>query len=137
MRQLLARRARPLLLAAATMLLLTGCVKLDVDLTVGDNDTVSGTYIIAIDRSVLQLTGQDADQFYDQIASDFDTSGLPEGASAEIAKYDQDNFVGATLTVKNVPIDEINDIGGTPTQGTANSFSLTHDGDVYHFRAVI
>jgi len=73
----------------ATMLLLTGCVKLDVDLTVGDNDTVSGTYVIAVDRSVLQLTGQDADQFYDQLASEFDTSGLPEGASAEIAKYDR------------------------------------------------
>ncbi len=137
MRQLLARRARPLLLAAATVLLLTGCVKLDVDLTVSDNDTVSGTYIIALDRSVLQLTGQDADQLYDQIAADFDPSGLPEGASAEIAKYDQDNFVGATLTVKNVPIADINDLGGTADPTSTNTFSLSHDGDEYHFRAVI
>ena len=83
MRSLLARRLRLVLLAGATVLLLTGCVKLDVDLTVGDNDTVSGTYIIAIDRSLLQLTGQDADSLYEQLSSGFDTSKLPAGATAD------------------------------------------------------
>ena len=39
MHSLLARRLRLVLLAAATVLLLSGCVKLDVDLTVGDDDT--------------------------------------------------------------------------------------------------
>ena len=137
MRMLLGRRVRIIVVAGAALVLLTGCVKLDVDLTVGDNDTVSGTYIVAVDRSVLQLTGQDADQLYNQLASDFDTADLPEGASADIEKYDQDNFVGAEITVKDVPISEINNLGGTPAADSTSTFTLTHDGDLYHFRAVI
>lgn len=143
MRPPLARRSRLALLVAATVLFLTGCVKLDVDLTVGEGDTVSGTYILAIDRSVLQLTGQDADQFYNQLSSSLDTAALPEGASADVEKYDQDNFVGAKITVKNIPISELSDLGRTASADSASAsaststFTLTHDGDLYHFRAVI
>jgi hypothetical protein len=76
---LLRRRLPAVLLAAVTLVLLTGCVKLDVDLTVGTNDKVSGTYIIGIDRSLLQFTGQDADALYQQLSGEFDASSLPEG----------------------------------------------------------
>src|SRR5262245_10599662 len=78
---LLARRMRVVLLAAATLLLLTGCVKLDVDLTVGSDDKVSGTFIVGIDKSLLQFTGQDGDALYNQITSDFDQSAAPAGST--------------------------------------------------------
>ena len=138
MRQLFVGRLRVALLAAATLLVLTGCVKLDVDLTVSDNDRVSGTYIIAIQKSLLQLTGQDADGFYEQIASDFDSSDVPEGATVTTEKYDEGDFIGAQIKVDNVPIDQINDVGGGSTGTTgSNDLSLTHEGELYQFRATL
>ena len=137
MRSLLTRRLRVVALAAATVLLLTGCVKLDVDLTVGDNDTVSGTYILGIDRSLLQLTGQDADSLYQQLSSGFDTSTLPEGTTATASKYDQGDFVGAEVKIEHLPIASLNTLGGDTAQSTSSQFTLTHEGDLYQFHATL
>ena len=100
------------------------CVKLDVDLTVGTNDKVSGTYIIAIDRSLLQLTGQDPDALYQQLSGDVRQPPLPEGASATAEKYDHGNFVGAKITVDDLPIASLNNLGGTaPARAARRQFS--------------
>jgi len=135
MRLLLAGRVRVALLAAATVVLLTGCIKLDMDLQVGQDGMVSGSYIVALDRSVLQLTGQNADQFYEQTASGLDRSNLPPGASLDVAKYDEGDFVGAKVTFSGLPVDDLND--ATPTGSDTSTFSLTHDGDLYHFKATL
>lgn len=119
------------------MVLLTGCVKLDVDLTVGTNDKVSGTYIIGIDRSLLQFTGQDADALYQQLSGEFDASSLPEGASATTEKYDQGDFVGAKITVNDLPIASLSNLNGSTGQSGSDEFSLTHEGDLYQFHATI
>ena len=134
---LLRRRLPAVLLAAVTLVLLTGCVKLDVDLTVGTNDKVSGTYIIGIDRSLLQFTGQDADALYQQLSSQFDASSLPEGASATTEKYDQGDFVGAKITVNDLPIASLSSLNGSTGQSGSDEFSLTHEGDLYQFHATI
>src|SRR5437762_9401892 len=133
----LIRRLRLALLAVATLLLLTGCVKLDIDLMVSGNDTVSGSYIIGIHKSLLQFTGQDADAFFRSITSEFDPSDLPEGAKVTTEKYDDGNFVGAKLVMDNVPIAGLDNVGGNTSTSGSNEFSLTHDGDVYQFRATI
>ncbi len=135
MRLLLAGRLRIALLAAATLVLLTGCIKLDMDLKVTQDGMVSGSYIVALDRSVLQLTGQDADQFYEQTASGIDRSNLPPGATVDVAKYDEGNFVGAKVTFSGLPVDDLND--ATPSGSDSSTFSLTHDGDLYHFKATL
>jgi hypothetical protein len=133
----LARRVRLLLLAGATLLLLTGCVKLDVDLTVGSDDKVSGTYVIGIDKSLLQFTGQDGDALYDEITRDFDPTDVPAGATVSTEKYEDDTFVGARIKVENVPISEVNDVGAGATDAGSNDFTVTHEGDVYKFHATI
>jgi hypothetical protein len=135
MRQVLASRLRVALLAAATVLLLTGCIKLDMDLKVSQDGLVSGNYIVALDRSVIQLTGQNADQFYEQTAAGIDRSNLPPGASLDVAKYDEGDFVGAKVTFAGLPVDDLND--ATPSGSDSSSFSLTHDGDLYNFRATL
>lgn len=137
MHALLARRVRLVLLAGATLLLLTGCVKLDVDLTVGSDDKVSGSYIIGIDKSLLQFTGQDGDALYEQITSDFDPTDAPAGATVSTEKYEDDTFVGARIKIENVPISEMNDVGAGTTDAGSNDFTVTHEGDVYKFHATI
>src|SRR3954447_16788982 len=130
-------RLRVVLLAAAALLLLTGCVKLDINLTVSGDDTVSGTYVIGIQKSLLQFTGQDADAFYEQITSDFDPSDLPEGAKVTPEKYDDGKFVGAKLVMDNVPIAGLDNVSGNTSTSGSNEFSLTHEGDLYQFRAAL
>jgi len=134
---LLRRRLPAVFLAAVTVVLLTGCVKLDVDLTVGTNDKVSGTYIIGIDRSLLKFTGQDADALYQQLSSEFDSTTLPAGASAKTEKYDQGDFVGAKITINDLPIDSLGSLNGNTGQTGSDQFSLTHEGDLYQFHATV
>jgi hypothetical protein len=134
---LLRRRLPAVLVAAVTLVLLTGCVKLDVDLTVASNDKVSGTYIIGIDRSLLRFTGQDADALYQQLSGEFDASSLPEGASAKTEKYDQGDFVGAKITLTDLPIASLGSLNGSTGQTGSDEFSLTHQGDLYQFHATI
>jgi hypothetical protein len=135
MRLLLAGRLGVALLAAATLVLLTGCIKLDMDLKVSQDGMVSGNYVVALDRSVLQLTGQDPDQFYEQTAAGIDRSDLPPGASLDVEKYDQGDFVGAKVTFSGLPVDDLSD--ATPSDSDSSTFSLTHDGDLYHFKATL
>lgn len=134
---LLRRRLPAVLLAIGALLLLTSCVKLDVDLTVGSNDKVSGTYIVAIDRSLLQFTGQDADSIYQQFSGQFDRANLPEGATAKTEKYDKGDFVGAKITLDDLPIDSLSTLNGDSSQTASDDFSLTHEGGLFQFHATI
>jgi hypothetical protein len=135
--RLLVRRLPAVVIALATVILVTGCVKLDVDLEVTKDDKVSGTYVVAIDRALLRLTGQDADQLYEQLKGQLDSSSVPEGATVKSEKYDQGDFVGATITIDNLPIDELNQVSGGTDQTNSSDFSLTHEGDEFVFNATI
>ena len=45
----------------AVVLLTTGCLKLEMDLTVANDDTVSGTMVFAIAKSITDLASEDAE----------------------------------------------------------------------------
>jgi hypothetical protein len=124
-----ARRGGPVALALALVFVLAGCVKLDVDLTVSPDDTASGTMIVAVAKDVVDLAGQDADALYDAIASGF------AGAAVKTEKYDDGTFTGAKVTLTDVPIADLPNPGGAANAG--GTFTLTHDGDLYHFTAVL
>jgi hypothetical protein len=132
-----ARRAGPLILVMACAFVLAGCVKLDVDLTIATDDTAGGTLIVAVDKAVLELTNQDADALYQQLAASFGTSGLPTGAEATPEKYQSGNFVGAKVTVKKLPIADLATLGAGVAPTGTNTFSITHEGDVYQFHATL
>jgi hypothetical protein len=74
-----ARRIGRLVGSTAMALLLAGCFKVDMDLEVAADNTVSGSAIIAVEDSLLELTGQDVDQLF----ADMDLSDLPPGSTAE------------------------------------------------------
>ena len=69
-----------------------------MDVEVSPENTVSGTAVIAIDESLVELSGQSADEIF----SDVDQSELPEGASVEA--YSEDGFVGQRITFEDVPL---------------------------------
>src|SRR4026207_806912 len=94
------RAAGRILAFGAMALLLAGCFQVNMDVEVTPENTVSGTAVIAVDESLLRLSGQSADQLF----QDMDLSDLPPGASVE--PYGEDGFVGQEITFQEVSLED-------------------------------
>jgi hypothetical protein len=113
-----------LLALVAITLLLAGCVKVNLDLEVSPDNTVSGTAILAVDQGLLELVGQSADQLFQEM----DLSDLPEGAAVD--PYEDDGFVGQQITFDDVALSEFS--GGETLGGSGEELSITRVGDEFH-----
>jgi len=87
-------------------MLMTGCVKVDLNMQLHGNNTVSGTMVFAVSRDLLALTGSSADDLLGQITAS--AGPLPAGVGFQQSAYADDRFEGKTYTFKDVPIDEFN-----------------------------
>jgi hypothetical protein len=105
-------------------LLLAGCVKVDMDLEISPDNTVSGQAILAVDQSVVELSGQSADELF----QDLDLSDLPEGATVE--PYEGDGFVGQQVNFDDVALSEFT--GGETLGASGEELSITRVGDEFH-----
>lgn len=114
------RMAARLVGLGALVVLMTGCIKLDMNLTVTTDDTVSGTVVFGFSKQLLQLTGQSADQLFKDSGSGI-PSDIP-GATA--APYEDDQFVGRKITFDQVPLSRFN----TPD----SDIKIEHVGDEFH-----
>jgi hypothetical protein len=115
-----------LAMIAALALLLTGCLKLDMDLKIGTDNTVSGSMIFAVNKDVLSLTGGSVD---DLLGSDSPLPSDVKGVTSE--DYSDDKFVGKKFTFESVPITEFSD----PTDPEA--LKITRDGDTFVVSGVL
>jgi hypothetical protein len=120
-----ARRIGRLVGSTAMALLLAGCFKVDMDLEVAADNTVSGSAIIAVEDSLLELTGQDVDQLF----ADMDLSDLPPGSTAE--EYREDGFVGQQITFAEMPLDEFATNNALSGSGTGEELSIVRQGDEF------
>lgn len=109
----------PAVLCAALAVLLTGCFKIDMDLTVEADDTVDGTMILAIQSSAGELFGMTEDQLRDELEGSVDD--LPAGATSE--PYDEGDFVGTRVTFAGTPLDEF--------RGVDEELSIVHEDGKY------
>ena len=110
--------------AASLALVLAGCVRVDMELDVSPENTVSGSAILAVDEGILQLTGQNADQLFQDMET---TSDLPPGAAVE--SYAEDGFVGQRISFDDVPLAEFSQGGLTDT---GEELSIVRRGDEFH-----
>ncbi|MEN5075997.1 hypothetical protein ABE437_19425, partial [Isoptericola cucumis] len=115
------RTALAALLAAVSLVALAGCMKVDMDLTLSEDDTVSGSMIMAFSDQFAETMGMEPGQMWDQAGSELE-QGLPEGASQE--PYSADGYTGTEITFTDAPIE---DFAGTG----AEDMSITRDGDEY------
>jgi hypothetical protein len=124
-----------LLVTAAAMVLLTGCVKLDIHLKVASDDSVSGTYIVGVDKSLLAATNDDANSLYQRL-----TAALPtdKGISRPVTavKYDDGTYVGAKFTVSAMPIAQMSALSG-PDASSGTNFSLAHADGHFQFTGTL
>ncbi len=111
------RLRRPVILSAAVAvaaLALAGCMRMQVDATVTEDDTVNGTVILALADSVLELAGDEADGLWEESGFEGD-----EGVTSE--DYAQDGFTGKKYTFADTPLSEFSD----------QDLSITREGDEF------
>ena len=119
------RVAGRLLALGAMALLLAGCFKVNMDVEVTPENTVSGTAIIAVDESLLELSGQSADQLF----QDMDLSDLPAGASVD--PYEEDGFVGQQITFDEVSLEDFRGNNTLSGAGADDQLDIVRQGDEF------
>jgi hypothetical protein len=103
-------RVRSVLLAAALVLALSGCVKIDADLKVSSDETVSGTLLMAIDKAFAEQMGQSPDKLKEQVEKTV-KEDLPDGVDCK--PYEEGKYLGTECSLDDVPFSEMSDSGGT------------------------
>ena len=73
----------------SVMLLTTGCIKLNMNLDVAADDTVSGNIVFAISKELADLGGADS-------APETDTL-LPKSDAVNVTEFDDGKFVGSNV----------------------------------------
>lgn len=120
------RRLWRVLGSAALAVLLAGCFKVNMDLDVTAENTVSGTAVVAVEESLLELSGQNVDQLF----ADMDLSDLPPGSKAE--PYEEDGFVGRQITFDDVPLSQFTGNGTLSGTASGEELNIVREGDEFH-----
>jgi hypothetical protein len=111
---------------AALVVLLAGCLKLDIDLQVRPDDTVDGAVVFAVDKDLLELTGG---SFEDITGGETPFPGDAEGVRTE--KYDDGTYVGQRYVFEGISLSEFSD----PTN--AESLQIVREGDTFVVSGVL
>jgi LppM domain len=98
----------------ALTVLLSACVKLDMNLTVHSNDTVSGSVIAGVSKQVLPALGGEQ-AVRDQVQQLLSENELPAGV--EITNYGDNTYSGIKATFDDLALDEVNTRLASRTQG--------------------
>ncbi len=116
---------------ALTLVTLTGCFKVAMNLNVKDNDTVDGSIVFAVEKQYAALAG-------DQALSDagLNPSDLTQlGAQVQTKTYDDGTYVGQEVDFTGAPLDQFAQSMGASSATSSDTFSLTHADGQYVFDA--
>ncbi|MGI5189572.1 LppM family (lipo)protein [Promicromonospora sp. CA-289599] len=99
-----ARRALGAATLAASALLLSACMKMDVDLTLNSDDTATGTMLLAVSDRAAEAVGMTSAEMFKEM----DSEDLGEGA-AEVQDYAEDGFTGKRYVFEGSTLSEVSD----------------------------
>ena len=93
------------LLLGALLLTTAGCVRMDIDLTINKDSTLSGAMVLAVSDGLLALSPSSGTDLKDSIEKDFglnvqNTKGL------KIEEYRQSGYTGQKIILDHVPLDQ-------------------------------
>lgn len=109
-------------------------MKVSAELTLKPNNTVDGTMILAMNKSLAQLTGQDPKALADDLNKQI-LNGDTSPKSARTEAYSDDTFVGTKITFLDEPITTFNGSSASPSASptggtsTADDLKIVRDGD--------
>lgn len=120
----------------ALAMLLTGCIKLNMNLGINSDNTVSGTVQFGVQKEVLDLTGQSAEDLLGTAAP------FPSDApGVTVTPFDDGEFAGQEITFDSVPLEEFNSggfAGGTGATGisgvtgtSGDALNISRQGDTF------
>ena len=113
------RRIGALALAMIVLVLTAGCMKLDMNLEVSSQDTVSGDVTFAISKSLAEMGQENGGE-----AGVPATDNLFGGdVNAEVTPFDDGKFVGSTYKLDAVPLENF------ATTNDSSQLSIVRDGD--------
>ena len=119
------RWIRSATLLAGLTLLLAGCLKLDMALTISPDDTVDGEMVFAVNKELLELTGQSVGDLLDGAAVPDDVPGATQ------EPYEDDRFVGTRVVFEDVALEDMQE-GSDP-----DALSIERTGDTYEVSGVM
>jgi hypothetical protein len=128
----------------ALVFLMTGCIKLNMNLGINSDNTVSGTVEIGVQKELVDLTGQNVE---DLLGTDAPLPGNAPGVTVE--PFDDGEFVGRRVILEDVPIEEFNSggivgasgatgaSGPTGGAGAGDSLQIARQGDTFVVTGVL
>lgn len=128
----------------ALVFLMTGCIKLNMNLGINPDNTVSGTIEIGVQKELVDLTGQNVE---DLLGTDAPLPGNAPGVTVE--PFDDGEFVGRQVILEDVPIEEFNSggivgasgatgaSGPTGGAGAGDSLQIARQGDTFVVTGVL
>lgn len=111
--------ARAVALSVLSLAVLTGCMRIDMDLTLNPDDTMSGSIVMAVAEGTGESFGISDEELYEQMFSETD-SGFPQG---EVEEYSQDGYIGQKMTFTDEPFEEFS--------ADTDGMQIYRDGDDY------
>ena len=108
---------RKMFAAAATVglvTLLSGCIKMDMDMKLSKDEKISGTMIVGFQKSLLEMMGESKEEFLKDMKLG---EGMPKGSKVKI--YDKDGYIGQEVSFRDLPAAEFNNLGKAAKGATA------------------
>ncbi|HEY8116419.1 MAG TPA: hypothetical protein VIH70_08400 [Actinomycetota bacterium] len=116
----------------ALVFLMTGCIKLNMNLGINSDNTVSGTVEFGVQKELLDLTGQNVE---DLLGTDSPFASNAPGVTVE--PFDDGEFAGQQFIFEDLPIEEFNSggvagaSGATGVTGAGDSLQIARQGDTF------
>ncbi len=105
---------------AGLALVLSGCVKLDMNLAVQADNTVDGAVVLAVDKKLQGMAGGNLSDLLNQ-----GTTTQPAQGRVSQKPYDDGTYVGTQMNFSGVPITQFQ------SGSNGNDLSITRDGDTF------
>ena len=126
------RRLAATIAAVLSTFLLTGCIKLDMDLTVNTDRTVSGTVIGAVSNYLAELAEESGDTSSNSLTSELDSLFDENTPGVTVKVYKSGGFTGQQYILDHVAISELSGDGAD-----AESFKIKIVGNKVNVSGVL
>jgi len=132
-----ARTARRIGAFVALVFLMTGCIKLNMNVGINSDNTVSGTVEFGVQKELLDLTGQNVE---DLLGSEAPFPSEAPGVTIE--PFDDGEFAGQQVIFEDMPIEEFNSGGiagasGATGAATGEELQIARQGDTFVVTGVL